>query len=101
MEVDCLEVVNLWDSCAVSRSIVAPIFHEIEGLVSWFSSFVIKHVMRSANLPAHLCAKHACALDVTGCWMELPPGFIIATILAEDAGAFAKKNITPPLTCDS
>ena len=87
MEVDCLEVVNLWDSRAVSRSVVAPILQEIEGLASSFISFVIKHVMRSANIPAHLCARHACGLEVTGCWMKLPPSFLVASIIADDGGA--------------
>ena len=41
MEVDCLEVVNLWDSRVVSRSVVAPILLEIEGLALSFTSFIM------------------------------------------------------------
>jgi hypothetical protein len=40
-EVDCLEVVNLWNSRAVLRSVIAPILLNIEGLVLDFNSFVI------------------------------------------------------------
>jgi hypothetical protein len=36
MEVDCLEIVNPWDSRAGSRAVVAPIIQEIEGLSSFF-----------------------------------------------------------------
>jgi hypothetical protein len=54
-EVDCLEVVNLWNSRAASRSVVAPILLDIEGLASNFISFVIQHVKRSANVPALVC----------------------------------------------
>ena len=59
MEVDCKEVVDLWDSRFGSRAVVAPILQEIGGLASSFISFDIKHVIRSANTPAHLCAEHA------------------------------------------
>jgi hypothetical protein len=62
-EVDCLEVVNLWDSRAGSRSVVSPILQDIEGLASSFIYFVIQHVKRSANVPAHLCAKFACTQE--------------------------------------
>jgi hypothetical protein len=39
METDCLEVVNLWSSRHIDRSIVAPILDEIGELVSSFVSF--------------------------------------------------------------
>jgi hypothetical protein len=63
METDCKEVVDLWDSRAGSRAIIAPILQEVEGLVFSFSSFIIQHVIRMANTPVHLCAKHACTFD--------------------------------------
>lgn len=87
MEVDCLEVVNLWNSRTFSRSLVAPLLSEIEELASSFISFVIQHVMRNANTSAHLCAKHACTLEVTGCWMDSPPGFLMTSVLADRVGA--------------
>ena len=87
MEVDCLEVVNLWDSRAASRSVVAPILLEIEGLASSFNLFVIQHVKRASNLPAHLCAKFACTQEGTSCWMDHVPDFLTSSILADGAGA--------------
>ncbi|KAM3368967.1 hypothetical protein ACQJBY_017088 [Aegilops geniculata] len=83
MEVDCLEMVNLWNTRHNSRSIVAPILVEIGELVSDFSLFVIQHVLRSANVPAHLCAKHACTLNVTESWLEDNPGFLLTSLLAD------------------
>jgi hypothetical protein len=47
--VDCMEIVNLWDSRAGSRSVVAPILSEVEGLASSFISFCIQHVKRAVN----------------------------------------------------
>jgi hypothetical protein len=79
-EVDCLEVVHLWDSRAVSRSVVAPILLDIEGLALNFISFVIQHVNRTANTSAHLCAKQACTQDDTDCWMDLVPSFLTISI---------------------
>jgi hypothetical protein len=72
LEVDCLEIVDLWDSRAGSRAVVAPILQDIEGLSSLFSSFSISHVIRSSNTAAHICAKHACTVDVTAVWMDYP-----------------------------
>jgi hypothetical protein len=85
-EVDCLEVVHLWDSRAVSRSVVAPILLDIEGLALNFISFVIQHVNRTANTSAHLCAKQACMQDDTECWMDLVPSFLTISIQADSAG---------------
>ncbi|KAF7022976.1 hypothetical protein CFC21_035599 [Triticum aestivum] len=83
MEVDCLEMVNLWNTRHNSRSIVDPILVEIGELVSDFSLFVIQHVLRSANVPAHLCAKRACTLNVTESWLEDNPGFLLTSLLAD------------------
>ena len=54
---DNLEIVNLWNSRQTSRAVVAPIFLEIGEHVPSFKSFVVQHVGRAANVPAHLCAK--------------------------------------------
>ena len=86
-EVDCLEIVYLWYSRTGSRAVIAPIFQDIEGLVFEFDCFVIQHVMRASNTLAHLCAKHACTLEATNCWMELPPSFLVSSPLADRDGA--------------
>ena len=83
MKVDCLEMVNLWNTRHNSRSIVAPILVEIGELVSDFSLFVIQHVLRSANVPAHLCAKRACTLNVTESWLDETPSFLVTSLLAD------------------
>lgn len=87
METDCLEMVQLWHSRRFSRSIVAPLLLEIDELALSFLSFDIQHVIRSANLPAHLCAKHASTLGVTDCWMDSPPGFLMTSVMADRVGA--------------
>jgi hypothetical protein len=87
MEVDCLEIVNLWDSRAVSRSVITPVLLDIEGLASSFTSFIIQHVKRFSNMSAHLCAKLACTQDETSCWMNLVPSFLTVSCQADSAGA--------------
>jgi ribonuclease HI len=89
METDCLEVVNLWNTRHDSRSIVAPLLVEVGELALSFDSFVIQHVMRTSNYPAHLCAKRASTLRVTESWMDETPSFLISSLLADcPANAF-------------
>jgi hypothetical protein len=76
-EVGCLEIVNLWESRAAFRAVVAPILQDIAGYYSSFSSFVIQHVIRSSNTVTHICAKPACMLEFTRVWKELSPSFLV------------------------
>ena len=46
---DCLELVQLWNSPQFSRTIIAPILLEIEGLALTFLYFDVQHIMRPAN----------------------------------------------------
>ena len=89
METDCLEIVNLWNNRRNSLSVVAPILLEVGELVSSFSVFLIHHVIRTANVPAHLCAKRASTLRVTESWMFETPSFLVSSLLADcPANAF-------------
>ena len=91
METDCLEVVNLWNTRHGSRSIVAPILLQIGELCNNFDVFILQHVTRSANGPAHLCAKRASTLNVTESWLEMTPSFLISSLLVDcSANAFVE-----------
>ena len=83
METDCLEIVNLWNHSCNSFSIVAPILLEIRELASAFISFTIEHVLRTANVSAHLCAKRPSTLRVTKSWMYDTPSFLVSSLLAD------------------
>ena len=83
METDCLEMVTLWTTRHNSRSIVAPLLVEIGELCNNFTLFDIQHVNRPANVPAHLCAKRACTLNVTDSWLEETPSFLVTSLLAD------------------
>ncbi|KAE8790668.1 Casein kinase I-2-like protein [Hordeum vulgare] len=81
METDCQEVVNLSHDRRDGRSVVAAILFEIEELSLTFSSFVIQHVLRAANGPAHLCAKHACTRNATESWLTETPSFLVSSLV--------------------
>ena len=83
MEVDCLEVVNLWLSRDSSRSIVAPILLDIGEKSSSFISFSVRYVPREANFLADSCAKRACSLLVSDCWLESCPPFLLSGLRAD------------------
>ncbi|KAF7035800.1 LOW QUALITY PROTEIN: hypothetical protein CFC21_046594 [Triticum aestivum] len=83
METDCLEVVNLWISRHNNRSVVAPLLVEIGERAANFTSFVF-NINRSANVPAHICAKHACSLMVTESWTDVRPPFLLTSLMAND-----------------
>ena len=83
MEVDCMEMVDLWNSRHNSRSIVAHILVQIGELARDFSLFVVQHVNRSANVPAHLCAKRACTLHVTESWLDETPSFLVTSLMVD------------------
>jgi hypothetical protein len=70
LEMDCLEVVNLWNTRHGSRSVVTPILQEIGDVALNFCLCVIQHVTRSTNHLAHLCAKLACTLKGTNSWLD-------------------------------
>lgn len=92
VETNCSKMVQLWHLRRFSRSIVAPVFLEINELALSFLSFDIQHVMRNANLSTHLCAKHASTLGVTDCWMDSPPGFLMTTPVS--VAKFVLRNFT-------
>ncbi|KAM3355318.1 hypothetical protein ACQJBY_025851 [Aegilops geniculata] len=83
METDSLEIVNLWNTRRNSRSVVAPVFFEIDELANSFHSFVIQHVSRSANSPTHLCAQRACNVSVTESWLSETPSFLVSSLMAD------------------
>ena len=86
LETDCLEIVNLWNCRSNTRSVIAPILLDIGELASSFTHFVIQHVPRNANIPAHLCARHARPLCVSDSWLSTVPSFLVTSIMADDYG---------------
>jgi hypothetical protein len=89
MEMDCLELVQLWNDRHNSCSVVAPLLLEIGEPAICFTTFTIQHVIRTANYPAHLCAKRASTFSVTESWLAETPSFLISSLLVDcPANAF-------------
>jgi hypothetical protein len=98
MEMDCLELVQLWNDRHNFRSIMAPLLLEIGELAICFTTFTIQHVIRTANYPAHLCAKRASTLSVTESWLAETPSFLISSLLADrQANAFCLIKLSTSL----
>ena len=83
MEVDCLELVDLWKSRSNTRSVAAPILNELEEISAIFASLSVTHVSREANIPAHQCARLASTLDGTESWLDVSPEFLVSSLRAD------------------
>ena len=83
MEVDCSQLVDLWNSRGNSRSVASPIFRELADYVVTFTSFSVRHVGREQNVPAHLCAQRVCTLDGTDSWLAVSPDFLRTSLRAD------------------
>ena len=79
METDSLELLDLWNNRASQRSVFAPIFDDIQGLASSFSSFCVVHVKRTANGAAHACAQAAYSIPFE-VWANTPPSFLLQVL---------------------
>ena len=79
METDSLELLGLWNNRASQRSEFAPIFEDIQGLASSFSSFCVVHVKRTANGAAHACAQAAYSIPFE-VWANTPPSFLLQVL---------------------
>ena len=80
MEVNCLDLVNLSNSCNNSRSVVTPILKELQEIVPSFASFSLTHVGRTINVPAHQCAQLACTLDVAQSCLHQSPELLVSCL---------------------
>jgi hypothetical protein len=58
---------------------MAPILDEVGKMVLDFVSFCVKHIGRSANNLAHLCAKLACTLESTSSWLDESLAFLVSS----------------------
>ena len=83
MEIDCLELVDLWNSRSNTRSVVAPILTELEDIGASFASLSVTHVSRESNNPAHQCARLASTLDGTESWLDASPEFLVSSLRAD------------------
>ena len=67
----------------VAASIVAPILDDIGEKSSSFISFSVRCIPRDSNTMADLCAKQACSLLVSDCWLEGCPSVLLRSLRAD------------------
>ena len=76
-EVDCLELVKLWNNRSMDRSVIKSVLDEINELGSSFQSFSICFARREANQAAHSCAKFVVLQERDCFWEAEPPLFLV------------------------
>jgi hypothetical protein len=77
------ELVRCWMARSKERSLVAPIFEEINTVKDNFISFSLVFQGREGNKVAHAYARLACASNVTQEWLGVCPEFLLDSILAD------------------
>jgi ribonuclease HI len=70
-ESDCAELVSLWKERKNQRSLLAPLFSEIDDISSSFKFFDFSFVGRLANKVVHECARYACENVVDTDWLDV------------------------------
>ena len=76
IETDAPEVVNLCNHSTPSRSIIASVCLDIRELSSFFTSFELVHVNRTANEAAHACAHRDSSVRRRCVWANYTPVFL-------------------------
>jgi hypothetical protein len=82
-EKDCEVLVKLWKGRRNHRSMIAPVFREIDDIISAFESFDFYFAGRSTNRVAHECDKFACEMGLDTVWLEDSPGFLTHNLQAD------------------
>jgi hypothetical protein len=84
-ESDCAELVSLWKwkERKNQRSLLAPLFSEIDEISSSFQFFDFSFVDRMANKVAHECARYACENAVDVDWLDVYPEFLSQSLVAD------------------
>jgi ribonuclease HI len=82
-ESDCAELVSLWKERKNQRSLLAPLFSEIDEISSSFQFFDFSFVGRMPNKVAHECARYACENVMDTDWLDVYPEFLSQSLVAD------------------
>ena len=72
LEIDCLQLVQLWNKKDVHRSIVDPVLKEIDELRLAFQDFSFSYVSRLCNKVAHTLARQVSSVHRSETWHVTP-----------------------------
>ena len=75
-ESDYEVLVRMWKGRATHRSVLAPIFSEVDELLGFFQSFMFCFTRQTANKVAHECARFACDHGAEELWLDASPSFL-------------------------
>jgi hypothetical protein len=82
LEIDCQEVMELWQTCMNHRSSIVTILEEIRDLSTHFQGFKFSFIARSCNEIAHILAKQITCDIRVGRWSYVPT--CISNLLTPD-----------------
>jgi hypothetical protein len=72
VETDSQELVSLWRARKEGRSEISAILKEVQKISATFSSFVVTHVRRSANIAAHVFDSNTPHTSLAHVWVNQP-----------------------------
>jgi ribonuclease HI len=70
VEMDCQELVALWNSRTSNRCAIIPVLNQIQELSRQCTHFVFAHVRRGANMAAHYTANFALISNSECVWLH-------------------------------
>lgn len=76
IEMDCQELVALWNSRTSNRCAIIPVLNQIQELSRHSTHFVFAHVRREANMAAHYSANFALISNSECMWSHDVPNFL-------------------------
>jgi ribonuclease HI len=76
VETDCMELVRLWQSREMQRSVITPVLKEMQDLSLDFSEFSLVFASRLCNRVAHEIARQASGMPEMVEWHDDPPSSI-------------------------
>jgi hypothetical protein len=72
IEIDCLQMVQLWNKVETSHSIIDPILWEIDELRLAFQEFYLSFISRNCNKVEHSLDKEVSILHRSETWHVTP-----------------------------
>lgn len=81
-EIDCLEMVLLWEKLGTQRSAITSILHDVREISRSFDGFSLVYASRTCNRVAHTCARRVSKECWVVQWQLSPPALV--NLLADD-----------------
>lgn len=82
-ESDSQLLVRAFHTNSLDNSYAGAVLDDCKVLLASFNSFLVNHVLRSANQVAHVLARESGSRSDPRCWVDVPPSCISSFLLSE------------------